>query len=91
MSYYIIAAVNHHQLTDLIYFHNYNARLRLANQKPNTNSITSQVEFLQCRNSKSFRQKLRFFNVNISASTQFMNLRLGDFVCIVLLYALAKF
>ena len=36
MSYYIIAAVNHHQLTGLISFHNHNDRLRLANQKPNT-------------------------------------------------------
>ena len=36
MSYYIIAAVNHYQLTDLISFHNRNDRLRLANQNPNT-------------------------------------------------------
>ena len=36
MSYYIIAAVNHHQLTDLISFPNHNDRMRLANQKPST-------------------------------------------------------
>ena len=39
MSYYIIPSVNHHQLTDLVSF--YNCNDRLANQKPNTNSITS--------------------------------------------------
>ena len=61
MSYYIIAVVNHHQLTDLISFHNCNERLRLANQKPKTNSITSHVECLQCRNSKSSHQKLYAF------------------------------
>ena len=36
MSYYIIAAVNHYQLTDLISFPNHNDRLRLANQNPNS-------------------------------------------------------
>ena len=36
ISYYLIAPVNHHQLTDQISFHNYNDRLRLANQKPDT-------------------------------------------------------
>ena len=61
MSYYLIPPINHHQLTELISFHNFNDRQRLANQKPNTNSITSQVECLQCRNSKSFRQKLHSY------------------------------
>ena len=61
MSYYLIPPINQHQLTDLISFHNHNDRLRLANQKPNTNSITSQVEWSQCRNSKSSRQKLHSF------------------------------
>ena len=39
ISYYIVAPVNHHQLTDLISFtmtDNHNDRLRLTNQKPNT-------------------------------------------------------
>ena len=36
MSYYIIAAVNHHQAADLISFHTHNNRLSLANQKPST-------------------------------------------------------
>ena len=61
MSHYIIPTINHHQLTDLISFLNYNDRLRLANQKPNTNSVTSQVECLQCKSSKSSRQKLHCF------------------------------
>ena len=37
MSYYLIKPINQHQLIGLIPFHNYNDRLRLANQKPNTN------------------------------------------------------
>ena len=41
ISYFIIATVNHHQLTDLISFHNNNDRLRLANQKPNTTASLS--------------------------------------------------
>ena len=41
MSHYIISPVNHQQLTDLTSFRNYNDKLRLANQKPNTNSITN--------------------------------------------------
>ena len=61
MSRYLIPPINHHQLTGLISFHNYNGRLRLANRKPNTNSISSQVECLQCRNSISFCQKLHTF------------------------------
>ena len=61
MSYYLIPPINHHQLTELISFHNFNDRQRLANQKPNTNSITSQVKCLQCRNSKSSRQKSNSF------------------------------
>ena len=44
MSYYIIAAVNHYQLTDLIAFHNRNDRLRLANRNPNTTaSLASRI------------------------------------------------
>ena len=61
MSYYLIPPVNHNQLTDLISFHNCNDRLQLANQKPNTNCITSQVEYLQCRNSKASHQKLHAY------------------------------
>ena len=57
MSYYLLPPVNH-QLTDLFSFHNYNDWLWLANQKPNTNNITSQVECLESKNSKSFCQKL---------------------------------
>ena len=41
MSYYIMAAVNHHQLSDLISFYNSNDRLRLANQKTNTTASLS--------------------------------------------------
>ena len=33
MSYYLIPPINHHQLTDLVSFHNRNDRPRLANQK----------------------------------------------------------
>ena len=57
MSYYLLPPVNH-QLTDLFSFHYYNDWLWLANQKPNTNNITSQVECLESKNSKSFCQKL---------------------------------
>ena len=49
------------------------------------------VECLQYRNSKSSRQKLHFLNVNISASTQFINLRLWGFIVIILIYTQAKF
>ena len=56
-----LSPVNRHQLTDLISFHNCNDRLQLANQKPNTNCITSQVEYLQCRNSKASHQKLHAY------------------------------
>ena len=40
MSYYLLPPVNHHQLTELFGYHNYNDRLWLANQKPNTNSTS---------------------------------------------------
>ena len=39
MSYYLIPPINHHRLTGLISFHS--DRLRVANQKPNTNYILS--------------------------------------------------
>ena len=42
MRYYILALVNYHQQADLFSYHNYNNRLRLANQKPNINYIISQ-------------------------------------------------
>ena len=42
MSYYLLPPVNHHQQADLFSYHNYNDRLRLANQKSNTNYIISQ-------------------------------------------------
>ena len=61
MSHYLIPTINRHQLTGLISFHNYNDILWLANQKPNTNYIASQVECLECRNSKSSRQKSNSF------------------------------
>ena len=37
------------------------ADCELANQNPNTDCITSQIECLQCRNGKSSRQKLHVF------------------------------
>ena len=61
MRYYLLPPVNHHQLADLFSFHNYNNRLWLANQKPNTNYITSQVECLEFENSKFSHQKLHFW------------------------------
>ena len=61
MSYYLVPPVNHHKLTDLFSFRNCYDRLWLANQKPNTNYITSQAECLECRNSKSSRQRLHTF------------------------------
>ena len=60
-SYYLLPLDNHCKLADLFSFHNYNDRLWLANQKPNTDYITGQVECLECRNSKSSRQKLYTF------------------------------
>ena len=42
MSYYLLPPVNHHQQADPFSFHNYNDRLWLVNQKPNTSYITSQ-------------------------------------------------
>ena len=41
MSYYLLPPVNHNQQAYLFFFHNFNDRLWLANQKPNTNSITN--------------------------------------------------
>ena len=41
IGYYLLPPVNYHQLTDLFSFHNYDDRLRLANQNSNTHSITS--------------------------------------------------
>ena len=41
ISYHLLPPANHHQLTGPFAFHKYNDRLCLANQKPNTNCITS--------------------------------------------------
>ena len=49
MSYYLLPPVNHHQQIDLFSYHNYNNRLRLANQKPNTNYIIIiRMNFFKC-------------------------------------------
>ena len=61
MSYYLLPPGNYHKLADVFYFYISNDRLPLANQKPNTNYIASQVECLECRNSKSSCQKLHTF------------------------------
>ena len=61
MSYYLLPPGNYHKLADVFYFYISNDRLPLANQKPNTNYIASQVECLECRNSKSSCQKLHCF------------------------------
>ena len=91
MSYYILPPVNHHQQAGLFSYYNCNDRLWLASQKANTNYITSQpVKCSECKNNKSIRLKL-LLNVNLSASTQFMNMKLREFVCIVLLYLHANF
>ena len=45
MSYYLLPPVNHHLQADLFSYHNYNDRLRLANQKPTTNYIINQFNF----------------------------------------------
>ena len=88
MSYYLIPPINQAS-TGLIYFHNCNDRLRLANQKPNTNYIsTLNVCNIEIANLPA--KNYTFLNVNISASPQFMNLRVWELIFIVL-YAQAKF
>ena len=91
MSRYLMPPINRHQLTGLISFHNYNNRLRLANQKPNTNYIISTYNVCNIEIANLPAKNYTSLNVNISASTQFMNLRLSEFVVIVLVYASAKF
>ena len=60
MRYYLLPPVNHQQ-ADLFSYHNYNDRLWLANQNPNTNYVISQVECLKCRNNRSNHLKLHTF------------------------------
>ena len=91
MNYCLLPPVNHHQLADLFPFHNYNDRLRLTNQKPNTNYIASQQNVWNVEIANLPTQNPILLIVNISASTQFMNLKLCEFICIVILYVHAKY
>ena len=75
MSHYLIPPINRHQLTGLISIHNYNNRLWLANQKPNTNYIISTYNVCNIEIANLSAKNYTSLNVNISASTQFMNLR----------------
>ena len=86
MSYYLLPHVNHHQQADLFSYHNYNDRLRLANQKLNTNYIISQQNVWNVEIAN-----LTVLDVNTSASTQFTVLKLWESILIVLLYLQTKF
>ena len=57
MSYYLIPPINHHQLTDIFPFDNYNDRLWLA-IKVKYKQHHLPLEGLECRNNKSSGQKL---------------------------------
>ena len=72
MGYCLLPPVDH-QLTDLFSFHNYNDRQ--TGQSKAKYKLHQLLECLECRNSKSFRQNYTLLNVNISALTQFMDLR----------------
>ena len=72
-------------ITDWPFFHNYNDRLELVNQKPSTNYITSSYNVWNVEIANLPVKNYTFFNVNITASTQFMNLKLWEFLCVVLL------
>ena len=76
MSYYLIPPISHYQLTDIFPFHSYNDRLWLANQKPNTNSITSRYKVWNVEKENLPAKDYTLLNVNISVSTQFMDLKL---------------
>ena len=73
MSYYLLPPVNHHQQANLFFYDKCNGRLRVANQKPNTNYIISEqnVWNIEIANLNAYTYTL--LNVNISASTQFMD------------------
>ena len=66
----------------------HNDKLRLAKQNPNTNYIISQqnVEIANL-----IAKNYTLLDVNILASTQFINLKLWEFICIALLYLHTKF
>ena len=76
MSYYLLPPVNHHQQADLFSFHNYNDRLRLDNQKPNTSYIFSEENTWIVEIANLTAKNDTLLDVNISASTQLIDLKL---------------
>ena len=68
MSYYLLPPVNHNQQAYLFFFHNFNDRLWLANQKPNTNSITNPWSV--------YNVEIANFGCNYLGSTQFIDLKI---------------
>ena len=74
MSYYLLLPVNHHQQAEL--FSYYNDKLRPANQKPNTNYIISQENVWNVEIANLTDKNYTIFDGNISALTQFIDLKL---------------
>ena len=76
MSYYLLPPVNHLQQADLFAYHNHNGRLQQANQKPNTIYVISQEKVWNVEIANPTSEKYTILDVNISASTQLMDLKL---------------
>ena len=84
-------ATIYYHLPIIINKQTYFPRLWLANQKPNTNQNISQLNVWNVEIANLLSKKYTLLDVNILASTQFMDLKLWEFICIVLLYFHAKF
>ena len=88
MCHYLLLFFHHHQQADLFSFHNYNVNEFLQSVtgllKAKYRLHHLPIECLKCRNSKSNRPKLHTFGCNILASTQFMDLKLWEFISTVL-------
>ena len=89
MSYYLITLINHQQ-ADLFSYHNYNYGLRLANQKPNTNYIISLESVWNVEITILTYNNYTLLYVNITASTQFIDLKIWEFIFIIILCLHAK-
>ena len=77
MSYHLLPPVNHHQQVDRFSYHNRNDRLRLANQKPNTNYIISQESIWNVEIANLTAKYYTLLDVNSSGNTVYRLETLG--------------
>ena len=90
ISNYLLPPVNHQQAEPMSYY-NHNDRLKLANQRPNINYIISQQNVWNVEITNLTANNYTHLDINILVSTQFMDLKPWEFICIVLFYLHPKF